>query len=118
MYVAFVAPWCGHCQRMAPEYSKAAKGLAPLIPLYAVDCDAEKNKPLCASQGVKGFPTVKLFPRGGLLPPIDYPGERTSKAFFYFADHKVPDVVVPLKGAASLPGWLKKVRAACYSCCC
>jgi protein disulfide-isomerase A6 len=35
---------------MAPEYSKAAKGLDPLIPLYAIDCDAEKNKRLCGEQ--------------------------------------------------------------------
>lgn len=45
---------------MAPELSKAALGLHPLIPTYAVDCDAQKNKALCAEQGVQGFPTVKV----------------------------------------------------------
>jgi protein disulfide-isomerase A6 len=45
---------------MTPEYEKAAKRLAPLVPLYAVDCDAEANKPLCAQEGVRGFPTVKV----------------------------------------------------------
>lgn len=35
---------------MAPEYSKAAGNLSPLVPFYAVDCDAESNKQLCASQ--------------------------------------------------------------------
>jgi len=39
-----------HCQRMAPEYSKAAENLSPLIPFYAVDCDAELNKRLCGEQ--------------------------------------------------------------------
>lgn len=39
-----------HCQQMAPEYSKAAGNLSPLVPFYAIDCDAESNKPLCASQ--------------------------------------------------------------------
>ena len=48
---------------MVPEYSKAALGLYPLIPAYAVDCDAQKNKQLCAEQGVKGFPTVKVRSR-------------------------------------------------------
>lgn len=43
---------------MAPEYSKAALGLYPLVPLYAVDCD--KHKKLCAEQGVQGFPTIKV----------------------------------------------------------
>lgn len=42
---------------MAPEYSKAALGLYPLIPSYAVDCDAEKNKRLCAEQVNSGAPS-------------------------------------------------------------
>ena len=33
---------------MVPEYSKAALGLHPLIPTYAVDCD--ENRALCAEQ--------------------------------------------------------------------
>lgn len=39
-----------HCQRMVPEYSKAAESMSPLIPFYAVDCDAEVNKRLCGEQ--------------------------------------------------------------------
>ena len=39
-----------HCQKMVPEYSKAALGLHPLVPVYAVNCHAEKNKRLCAEQ--------------------------------------------------------------------
>ena len=44
---------------MAPEFSKAALGVYPMIPFYAVDCDKQSNKRLCAEQGVQGFPTVK-----------------------------------------------------------
>lgn len=64
--VAFVAPWCGHCQKLVPEYSKAALGLYPLVPMYAVNCHAEKNKKFCAEQGVEGFPTIKVRPLLGL----------------------------------------------------
>ena len=39
-----------HCKQMAPEYSKAAGNLSPLVPFYAVDCDADSNRQLCASQ--------------------------------------------------------------------
>lgn len=46
---------------MAPEYAKVSDKLYPLIPTYAVDCDEEKNKPLCAEQRVQGFPTVKVW---------------------------------------------------------
>ena len=39
-----------HCQKLAPELNKVATGMDPLVPFYAVDCDAESNKPLCAQQ--------------------------------------------------------------------
>lgn len=37
-----------YCKAMVPEYSKAARGLHPLIPFYAVDCD--ENRALCTEQ--------------------------------------------------------------------
>ncbi|KAF8728499.1 hypothetical protein AX14_006556 [Amanita brunnescens Koide BX004] len=81
--VAFVAPWCGHCQRMVPQYSKAAQSLHPLVPAYAVDCDNEGNKPLCAEQRVQGFPTLKVFPRGNEVAPMVYEsGDRSASAIF------------------------------------
>ena len=36
---------------MGPEYIKTAQSLHPLVPAYAVDCDTEANKPLCAEPG-------------------------------------------------------------------
>ncbi|KAF8649295.1 hypothetical protein AX16_005899 [Volvariella volvacea WC 439] len=109
--VAFVAPWCGHCQRMAPEYSKAALGLHPLIPTYAVNCDAEKNKRLCSEQGVRGFPTVKLFPRGKTVPPMTYDsGERTASAFFYWASRRVPNTVTKLYNVDDIEPWVRKTQ--------
>jgi protein disulfide-isomerase A6 len=97
---------------MVPEYSKAAAGLAPLVPLYAVDCDAAPNKPLCAEQGVQGFPTVKLFRRGAKLPALTYEsGERTSKAFFGWAARNVPNLVAAHKRADDVEAWVDKVRA-------
>jgi len=109
--VAFVAPWCGHCQRMAPEYSKAAKSLHPLIPLYAVDCDDEGNKRLCADQGVQGFPTVKLFPRGGLERPMTYEsGERTANAFFKWASRRVPSTITKLPTVDDINPWVQKSK--------
>jgi len=114
--VAFVAPWCGHCQRMAPEYSKAAVALTPMVPLYAVDCDNESNKRLCGEQGVQGFPTVKLFPRGGSSKPVSFDGpERTSKAFFYWASQHIPHGVKRIDTVDKIASWsndnLDKPRA-------
>ncbi|KAG1812870.1 thioredoxin-like protein [Suillus subaureus] len=107
--VAFVAPWCGHCQRMAPEYSKAAENMSPLIPFYAVDCDAELNKRLCGEQGVQGFPTLKVFPRGSLAQPEPYDSnERTSGKFIRWASRSVPNNVKSLPHIYDIPAWLDK----------
>ncbi|KAG6855649.1 hypothetical protein H0H87_012667 [Tephrocybe sp. NHM501043] len=107
--VAFVAPWCGHCQRMAPEYSKAAKGLHPLLPVYAVDCDAAENKRLCADEGVKGFPTVKLYPRGNKLGSMTYEsGERTANALFNWASRRVPNTVAKFSKLEEIAPWVEK----------
>jgi protein disulfide-isomerase A6 len=106
--VAFVAPWCGHCQKMVPEYSKAALGLYPLVPVYAVNCHAEKNKRLCAEQGVQGFPTVKMFPRGSSEPPVLYePAERTASNFFYFVTRGIPKAYTKLYQVDDIPGWIR-----------
>ncbi|PPQ95973.1 hypothetical protein CVT26_016189 [Gymnopilus dilepis] len=105
--VAFVAPWCGHCQKMVPEYSKAALGLHPLVPVYAVNCHAEKNKRLCAEQGVQGFPTVKLFPRGLSQPPKLFDGaERSASALFYFATRGIPKSYEKIYQQEDIEPWL------------
>jgi len=109
--VAFIAPWCGHCQKMVPEFSKAARGLNPLIGTYAIDCDDEKNKQLCAQQEVKGFPTIKLFPRGKYLPPMLYDQERTTTGFYNYASRRIPKTVSSLKTLDDVKEWVEKNKA-------
>lgn len=61
MAVEFYAPWCGHCQKLAPEWKKAANNLKGMVTIAAVDCDVEANKALCGMYEIKGFPTIKVF---------------------------------------------------------
>lgn len=116
---------------MAPEYSKAASNLSPLVPFYAVDCDADSNKPLCASQvsatfatktrpmltsgariqEIQGFPTVKVFPRGGQLPGQKFEsGERTSNNLIKWATRSVPNKIKVMPNEEDIPEWLDRVR--------
>ncbi|KAF9068394.1 hypothetical protein BDP27DRAFT_1327277 [Rhodocollybia butyracea] len=104
--VAFVAPGSSDCQRMAPEYSKGALGLYPSIPSYAVDCDADTNKHLCAEQGATSLPTVKLFPRGNTLDPVIFDGERTSSGFFYWASRGVPNHIKRIRMLDHMQPWV------------
>jgi protein disulfide-isomerase A6 len=76
--VEFFAPWCGHCKNLAPEYKKLAGATKGMVNVVAVDCDDSANKPLCGRQGVKGFPTIKLF-TPGQKSPEDYTGARSAK---------------------------------------
>jgi len=67
--VEFYAPWCPHCQHYAPKYKKLASEILtthPDVKFYAVSCVA--HPALCKSQGVKSYPTVKIFHEGSYEP--------------------------------------------------
>ena len=57
--VKFFTTWCGHCKKLAPIFSDAAKELSGKAKLAEVDCDQEKE--LCQRFEVKGYPTLKVF---------------------------------------------------------
>lgn len=109
--VAFIAPWCGHCKTLGPEFTAAAASLSPLIPFYAIDCDAAANKPLCGEHGVQGFPTIKAFPRAGKGAARDYKGERKKGALVEYAKELVPDRVKKLRADEGADKVLSKFLA-------
>lgn len=63
---------CGHCQRLAPEYAKAATALKGLAKMAAVDMT--KHQELGGPYNVQGFPTIKVF-GANKKSPSDYQGE-------------------------------------------
>lgn len=70
-FVKFYAPWCGHCQAMAPNWIEMSREMKGVLNVGEVNCDIEKR--LCKDARVKGFPTV-LFFRGG--ERVEYNGLR------------------------------------------
>ena len=74
------APWCGHCNALAPEYEEAATTLkAKDIALAKIDCTVEAD--LCKEHGVEGYPTLKVF--RGPSNVVSYGGQRKAGAYVY-----------------------------------
>jgi protein disulfide-isomerase A6 len=79
--VAFTAPWCGHCIRLKPEWEEAARKLAGEGVILGW-VDATANEELASVFGVRGYPTIKVFPGGAPKTPdmaFDYNGEREAQ---------------------------------------
>ncbi|KAJ8926879.1 hypothetical protein NQ314_020730 [Rhamnusium bicolor] len=74
--VEFFAPWCGHCQQLVPEYTKAANALKGVVKVGAANVD--EHKELGGKYDVRGFPTIKIF-GANKNKPEDYNGARTAK---------------------------------------
>lgn len=70
-FVKFYAPWCHHCQAMAPNWQSMARQMQNTLNIGEVNCEVEKR--LCKDVKVHGYPTI-LFFRGG--ERIEYDGLR------------------------------------------
>lgn len=89
----FFAPWCGHCKALGPNFSQAADELVGKeIKLAQIDCTEEQD--LCQTQGIRGYPTLKVF-RDGEDNPTDYEGPRSSEGIVsYMLKQSLPAVSV------------------------
>jgi len=76
--VEFYAPWCGHCQRLEPEWKAAAGELfektGNKVKMGALDATQEQST--AQSYGIQGYPSIKMFFPDGRVE--DYNGGRTS----------------------------------------
>jgi len=107
--VSFTAPWCGHCQRLKPEYHAAAESLGGVVNLGNVNCDEEKD--LAYQYGVRGFPTIKYFPAGRAKKssPEDYQSGRDANSIVQYAMSRfdnLQDPTIFLKDEESLDKFL------------
>ncbi|XP_046580143.1 protein disulfide-isomerase A5-like [Haliotis rubra] len=87
--VMFYAPWCGHCKKMKPDYSEAAKEMKEGgISGTLAAVDATKSRKMAEEYKVQGFPTVKYFKDGQYAFDVN---ERTKEKIMEFMkDPKEP----------------------------
>jgi len=79
--IKFYAPWCGHCKRLAPIWDELATQAKGKFNVAKVDCTI--HSAACTKEGVRGYPTVKLFSHG---QKFDYKGPRTIEDFTKFVE--------------------------------
>ncbi|KAI9783512.1 MAG: hypothetical protein M1839_003682 [Geoglossum umbratile] len=70
-FVKFYAPWCHHCQAMAPIWAELGREMKDKLNIGEVNCDLEAR--LCKDVQLHGYPTI-LFFKGG--ERIEYDGLR------------------------------------------
>lgn len=83
-FIKFYAPWCGHCQALAPNWQGMARQTKGRLNIGEVNCDVEKR--LCKDVKVRGYPTL-YFIRGG--ERVEYDGLRGLGDLVDFANSAV-----------------------------
>jgi protein disulfide-isomerase-like protein len=63
-FIKFYAPWCGHCKRLAPIWSMLAQDFKGSKQVGVASVDCTQHGDLCNTQGVRGYPTLKVFHKG------------------------------------------------------
>lgn len=70
-FIKFYAPWCHHCQALAPNWIQLSKEMEGKLNIGEVNCDVESR--LCKDARVQSYPTMIFF-RGG--ERVEYDGLR------------------------------------------
>ncbi|KAL2084549.1 hypothetical protein ACEWY4_020067 [Coilia grayii] len=107
MLVEFFAPWCGHCQKLAPEYETAATQLKGKVPLAKVDCTV--NSETCGRYGVSGYPTLKIFRNGEEASAYD--GPRSADGIVSYMRKQAGPSSTPLLSEEDLEAFINNFDA-------
>ncbi|KAI2494713.1 intramolecular oxidoreductase [Fragilaria crotonensis] len=86
VFIKFFAPWCGHCQALAPTWERLAEDwVGHEVGLVAeVDCTVAES--LCEDFQVQGYPTLFY---GDPLAPETYAGDLEYEALSEFAKENI-----------------------------
>lgn len=77
--IEFYAPWCGHCKKLAPIWDQLAADLKDVAGLTIAKMDATANE--VDGVDIRGYPTLKFYPKGSKGSPVDYDGGRELENF-------------------------------------
>jgi protein disulfide-isomerase-like protein len=76
-FIKFYAPWCGHCQHLAPTWNDLGEQLENTnVQVGKVDCTKEND--ICNKYHVRGYPSLFFFKDGEMV--ADYEKARSINA--------------------------------------
>ncbi|CAH0392699.1 unnamed protein product [Bemisia tabaci] len=78
-FVKFYAPWCGHCQKLAPTWNSLAKSFEsdPKVRISKIDCTIHDS--VCINLEIRSYPTLLWFEDGRKVEK--YSGHRNLEDF-------------------------------------
>ena len=100
LLVMFMAPWCGHCKALKPEFGLASERVGGSFALGAVDCTSNGQE-LCGKYGVKSYPTLYYFNTSTTDSPQLYDEGRDSGGLVTFAQRMVKKAAKAADAAAA-----------------
>lgn len=83
-FIKFYAPWCPHCQHMAPAWKSVGRDMEGKLNVGEVNCEVEKR--FCKDVGIRGFPSLLYFQGGERM---EYEGLRKVGDLLDFANKAV-----------------------------
>ncbi|NWR65723.1 PDIA2 isomerase, partial [Bucorvus abyssinicus] len=102
LLVEFYAPWCGHCQRLAPAFAEAATTLRNASsPAWLGKVDATAQTALANEFGITSYPTLKLFRDGNRTHPLAYTGSMDTEGIVRWMQRRAGPSATLLKDTAT-----------------
>lgn len=96
--IEFYAPWCGHCQKLAPVWEELGDKLKN-EPVDIVKIDATANDWPKSQYDVSGFPTIYWKFADNTKKPVRYNGGRALEDFIKYVSEQA---------SSELSGWDRK----------
>ncbi|KAJ2743061.1 hypothetical protein GGI20_004027 [Coemansia sp. BCRC 34301] len=81
-FVKFYAPWCTHCQHLAPIWAQLGEATKGKVNIGKINCDDASA--LCSKYNVQGYPTLKLLWEG---EATDFKGARDLSSLEAFVEN-------------------------------
>jgi len=100
-FIKFYAPWCGHCQKLAPAWDELAKSFAEDKQVKIAKVDCTQHQAVCQEHEIKGYPTLAYFRNGQKLET--YKGARNLADLKDFVSTEKGEAVKPVSEDGKVP---------------